>query len=320
MAILRGGRRIFGQDIRIGIPRDKTLTTGGILKRYGELPGKSYSSSETTIGRFAGQMAQGEGFARPTRFLVRIFAPNKLKIDDSGSRDENTSVSASVQGVNSIGGQELARNVGMMCRSVQMPSRDINSKDFITYGPRRQMPYAYNFEGKVQLSVYGDKYLRQRMFFETWQKMIFDLNTHNMRYYDDYTGEVDILQLGSNTEENDRDRITYAVRLYECYPQTIGTYDYNYGSQNEIVNLPITLSFRNWKNLGIDQISNFTVGKSFSTLPEVTPDPGFGGIVGGILNKLPPELKRAGRDFTDGLRRRLPTGRITGGRVFPPFG
>ena len=320
MAILRGGRRIFGQDIRIGIPRDKTLTTGGILKRYGELPGKSYSASETTIGRFAGQMAQGEGFARPTRFLVRIFAPNKLKIDDSGSRDENTSVSSSVQGVNSIGGQELARNVGMMCRSVQMPSRDINSKDFITYGPRRQMPYAYNFEGKVQLSVYGDKYLRQRMFFETWQKMIFDLNTHNMRYYDDYTGEVDILQLGSNQSENDRDRITYAVRLYECYPQTIGTYDYNYGSQNEIVNLPITLSFRNWKNLGIDQISNFTVGKSFSTLPEVTPDPGFGGIVGGLLNKLPPELKRAGRDFTDGLGRRLPTGRITGGRVFPPFG
>jgi hypothetical protein len=320
MAILRGGRRIFGQDIRIGIPRDKTLTTGGILKRYGELPGKSYSSSETTLGRFAGQMAQGEGFARPTRFLVRIFAPNKLKIDDSGSRDENTSVSASVQGVNSIGGQELARNVGMMCRSVQMPSRDINTKDFITYGPRRQMPYAYNFEGKVQLQVYGDKYLRQRMFFETWQKMIFDLNTHNMRYYDDYTGEVDILQLGSNKSENDRDRITYAVRLYECYPQTIGTYDYNYGSQNEIVNLPITLSFRNWRNLGIDQISNFTVGKSFSTLPEVTPDPGFGGIVGGILNKLPPELKRAGRDFTDGLRRRLPTGRITGGRVFPPFG
>ena len=320
MAILRGGRRIFGQDIRIGIPRDKTLTTGGILKRYGELPGKSYSASETTIGRFAGQMAQGEGFARPTRFLVRIFAPNKLKIDDSGSRDENTSVSSSVQGVNSIGGQELARNVGMMCRSVQMPSRDINSKDFITYGPRRQMPYAYNFEGKVQLSVYGDKYLRQRMFFETWQKMIFDLNTHNMRYYDDYTGEVDILQLGSNQSENDRDRITYAVRLYECYPQTIGTYDYNYGSQNEIVNLPITLSFRNWRNLGIDQISNFTVGKSFSTLPEVTPDPGFGGIVGGLLNKLPPELKRAGRDFTDGLRRRLPTGIITGGRVFPPFG
>ena len=26
MAILRGGTKIFGQDIRIGIPRDKSLT------------------------------------------------------------------------------------------------------------------------------------------------------------------------------------------------------------------------------------------------------------------------------------------------------
>ena len=25
MAILRGGRRIFGQDIRIGLPRDRSL-------------------------------------------------------------------------------------------------------------------------------------------------------------------------------------------------------------------------------------------------------------------------------------------------------
>jgi hypothetical protein len=322
MAILRGGRRIFGQDIRIGIPRDKTLTTGGILKRYGELPGKSYSSSETTIGRFAAQMAQGEGFARPTRFLVRIHAPNKLKLDNDRyiEASEGAEIPPGRQGVNSLGGQELARNVGMMCRSISMPSRDINTKDYITYGPRRQMPYAYSFEGKVELQIYGDKFLRQRMFFETWQKMIFNLDTHNLNYYDEYTGEVDIFQLGSFSAENDRDRVTYAVRLYECYPQTIGTYEYNYGSANEIVNVPITLSFRNWRNLGIDQVNNFTVGKSFSELPEMKPAPGFGGLLGGILNKLPPELKRAGRDFTDGLRRRLPTGRITGGRVFPPFG
>jgi hypothetical protein len=321
MAILRGGRRIFGQDIRIGIPRDKTLTTGGILKRYGELPGKSYSSSETTIGRFAAQMAQGEGFARPNRYLVRIHLPNKLKVQKrEGNIVDEFAPQSEQQGINSIGGQELARNVGLMCNSISMPSRDINTKDHITYGPRRQMPYAYSFDGSVELSVYGDKYLRQRMLFETWQKMVFDLETHNMRYYDDYTGEVDILQLGSNREENDRDRITYAVRLYECYPQTIGSYDYAYDSNNQVVKVPITLNYRNWRNLGIDQISNFTVGKSFSTLPDVKPAPGFGGLFGGILNKLPPELKRAGRDFTDGLGRRLPTGRITGGKVFPPFG
>jgi len=320
MAILRGGRRIFGQDIRIGLPRDNTLTTGGILKRASELPGKSIGASESTIGRFMAGISQGEGMARPNRFLVRFNIPNKLQLQPQEPfASEGSIVPASQQGVNAVGGQELARNVGMMCNNVTMPSRDVNTKDHLTYGPRRQMPYAYSFSGNINLSIFGDKFLRQRIFFETWQKMIFNRNTHNMNYYDDYTGSVDIFQLGSFDAENDRDRATYAVRLYECYPATIGSYDYSYSSQNEIVNLPITLNFRDWRNLGIDQVQSFSVGASFGTLPEIKPAAGFGGIFGGILNRLPPELKRAGRDVTDTIRRNLPIGRATGGKVFPPF-
>ena len=320
MAILRGGRRIFGQDIRIGIPRDNTLTKGGILKRASELPGKSIGASENTIGRFMAGISQGEGMARQTRFLVRFNIPNKLQLQKSDvNASELSFVPTGQQGVNSLGGQELARNVGMMCNNITMPSRDVNTKDHITYGPRRQMPYAYSFTGSVNLTVFGDKFLRQRMFFETWQKMIFDRNTHNLNYYDDYTGSVDIFQLGSFDAENDRDRVTYAVRLYECYPQTIGSYEYNYGAQNEIVNLPITLNFRDWRNLGIDQVQNFSVGASFGTLPEIKPAPGFGGIFGSVLNRLPPELKRAGRQVINTARRNLPIGIPTGGRVFPPF-
>jgi len=157
------------------------------------------------------------------------------------------------------------------------------------------------------------------MFFETWQKMIFDINSHNMNYYEEYTGSVDIMQLGSFEAENDRDRVTYMVRLYECYPQTIGSYDYSYGSVNDIVKLPITLNYRNWRNLGIDQVNNFTVGKSFGTLPKIKPSPGFGGIFGGILNRLPPELKRAGAQVVNTAKRNLPIGRVFGGKVFPPF-
>ena len=320
MAILRGGRRIFGQDIRIGIPRDNTLTKGGIMKRAAELPGKSIGASENTIGRFMAGISQGEGMARPNRFLVRFNIPNKLQLQPQEPfASEGSIVPASQQGVNAVGGQELARNVGMMCNNVTMPSRDVNTKDHLTYGPRRQMPYAYSFSGNINLSIFGDKFLRQRIFFETWQKMIFNRNTHNLNYYDEYTGSVDIFQLGSFDAEYDSDRVTYAVRLYECYPATIGSYDYNYGTNNEVVNLPITLNFRDWRNLGIDQVQNFTVGASFGTLPEIKPAPGFGGIFGSVLNRLPPELKRAGRQVINTARRNLPIGRATGGKVFPPF-
>ena len=314
MAILRGGTRIFGQDIRIGLPRDNTLTRGGILKRASELPGKSIGASESTIGRFMANIGQGEGMARPTRYLVRFNMPNKIVISNG-----NAGTAIAKQGINDVGGQELARTVGMMCESIEMPARSVTTADSITYGPKRKMPTGYNFPGEVHLSVYGDKFLRQRMFFESWQKMIFDLNSHNMNYYDEYTGSVDIMQLGSFESDNDRDRVTYMVRLYECYPQTIGSYDYSYNSVNEIVKLPITLNYRNWRNLGLDQVNNFSVGKSFGTLPNIKPSPGFGGLFGGILNRLPPELKRAGAQVVNTARRNLPIGRVTGGKVFPPF-
>ena len=315
MAILRGGTRIFGQDIRVGLPRDNTLTRGGILKRASELPGKSIGASESTIGRIMAKVSEGEGMARPSRFLVRFNVPNNIVLNKESFDVKNHAA----EGTGVLGGQELARTVGMMCHSVEMPSRDVNTKSSLIYGPKREMPYAYSFPGTVELSVYGDKFLRQRVFFETWQKMIFDINSHNLNYYDEYTGSVDIMQLGSFESDNDRDRVTCMVRLYECYPQTVGSYSYEYGSTDQIVKLPITLNFRNWRNLGIDQVHGFSVGEAFGELPEIKPSPGFGGLLGGILDRLPPELKRAGKQVINSARRNLPIGRATGGRVFPPF-
>ena len=51
----------------------------------------------------------------------------------------------------------------------------------------------------------------------------------------------------------------------------------------------------------------------------VIKDPKAGGILGSLLNKLPPELRRAGRDVINQVKTRFPTGRIFGGKVFPPF-
>ena len=313
MAILRGGRRIGPFDIRVGIPRDRSLDN---VEGDPRLRQRQGGNRENTLGRFMANIAQGEGFARPTRYLVRIFLPNKLTVGDS--RDEDGGVISA--GVNTIGGQELSRNVGMMCNKITMPSRSVASEPHQIYGPKREMPYAYTFGDTIEATFYADKFLRQRAFFETWQKLIFDLNTHNIKYYDDYTSQVDILQLGQYDAEEDRDRIVYGVRLYEVYPKTIGSIEYGYSGEEGagIVEIPITLQYRYWRNLTLDQIGNATIGSSFGKIPEIKASNEFG-LLGGILNRLPPELKRVGRDVAGTIRRSLPTGRITGGRVFPPF-
>jgi len=212
----------------------------------------------------------------------------------------------------------MKRNVGMMCNKVTMPSRDINTTAVQLYGPAREMPYSYSFPGNIEMTFYGDKFLRQRVFFEEWQKLIYDLGTHNMNFYDDYVGTVDILQLGAFESNDDRDRVTYAVRLYEVYPSTMGSMEYSYGANDQGVSIPVTFNFRSWYNLTSGELADATIGKSFGDVPTIKASKDFG-LFGGILDKLPPELKRAGRDVLNQVKRSIPIGRATGGRVFPPF-
>jgi len=311
MAVLRGGRRIGNYDIRFGLPRDKSLVDVHKDPRLQRRPGGS-----GVIQRFQAQVNQGEGMARPNRYLVVINPPQKLQLTAGGppsqlGRDDNN---------NDLKSGAMRENIGMMCNKITMPSRDINTQSHITYGPKREMPYAYSYSGEIELTFFGDKFLRQRMFFEQWQKSMINLDTHDMNYYDNYVGSIDILQLGQFDANRDDDaRVTYAVRLFECYPQTVSSIDYTYGNNNAMVEVPITMNFRSWKNLTIDQVNGATIGQAVGDKPTIKASKDFG-LFGGILSKLPPEFRRAGRDILQTTRRNLPIGRVTGGRLFPPFG
>ena len=72
MAILRGGRRIGNYDIRLGIPRDRSLDNVEGDRRLKRVQGPT---PESTIGRVMGAISQGEGFARPNRFMVDFILP-----------------------------------------------------------------------------------------------------------------------------------------------------------------------------------------------------------------------------------------------------
>ena len=312
MAILRGGRRIGNFDIRVGLPRDKSL-----VDVAGDPRLKRTQAGSGTIQRFLSQINVGEGFARTNRYIVRINPPSKIETNNN-----KVPPSERYQGVanNELEGTQMIENVDMMCSKVTLPNRDINTASHQMYGPRREMPYAYSFSSNVECTFYGDKFLRQRLFFENWQKKIIDINSHNLDYYDNYVGSMDIMQLGQfDSKQDDDARVTYAVRLYEVYPQTIGSMDLSYGADNEIASVPVTLNFRTWRNLTIDQINGATVGKPNAGVPEIKASKDFG-LFSGILGKLPPEFQRAGRDVAQAVTRNFPIGKISGGRLYPPYG
>ena len=317
MAILRGGRRIGNYDIRLGIPRDRSLDN---VLGDPRLKQRAGGNPESTLGRFMGKVAEGEGFARPNRFLVDFILPRGINETAVATPDGDSfvfqeEISKSTQPGQLAQETELRRGLRAFCYNIEMPSRNVDTKAFQTYGPKREVAYAYSFPGEITASFYADKYLRQRTFFEMWQNSIMDQATHNMHFYDEYVGGIRIYQLGAFSGDAFRDRIAYGVHLYECYPKTITAVPLNYGTQNEIMQISISFYYRNWSNLSIDEVRNYTVGGGFKK-PTVKYKYG---AFGKLLSKLPPEISRAGRDVVNVIRQRVPIGSVFGGKVFPPF-
>jgi len=307
MAILRGGKRIGGSDIRIGIPRDRSLdnvTSDPRLKRT------QGGNPATTIGRFQSYVNEAEGFARKARYYAEFVLPKGVENGELATQEERLGF-ASESDLRDTD-QKNQRRVRAFCQSIQMPDRDIVMKELKHNGPARKI--AYDFKSQdISATFMTDKFLRERTYFELWQKAAISNANFNYNFYNDYVSPLNIFQLGQYASRQERDDVTYGVQLLDCFPKTISAVDYS-AQANEVQTFTVTFTFRYWVNYFIDQQGAIELGTPTFGKPVVKEGP-----FGGLLNKLPPELRRAGRDVLNDLRRRVPLGRITGGRVFPPF-
>jgi hypothetical protein len=313
MAILRGGKRIGGMDIRIGIPRDKSLDNVAgdpRLKRNQGFGLDLKGNPETTIGRFQSYVNEAEGFARKARYYAEFVLPRGVQNDTLVAEDERMGFASE----SDLRDADIKnqRRVRAFCQSIQMPDRDIITKELKHNGPARKI--AYDFKSQdISATFVTDKFLRERTYFELWQKAAVSTANFNYNFYNDYVAPLNIFQLGQYASRQERDDVTYGVQLLDCFPKVISPVEYS-AEANTIQTFTVTFTFRYWVNYFLDQQGNIELGTPTFGKPVVKQGP-----FGGLLSKLPPELRRAGRDVLNDLRRRVPLGRITGGRVFPPF-
>ena len=320
MAILRGGKRIGGYDVRIGIPRDRSLDDVAGDKRLQRRQG---SNPETTIGRFQSYVNEAEGFARKARFYAEFALPKGVSQEALFSEGFEDTSSAALEKQAFPSQKDLlaiqqanGRRVRAFCSNISMPEREMTTKE-VRHGnaPARNFVYDMKSSG-ISATFYADKFMRERSYFELWQKSAMSTSsTFNTNYYDNYVSNLNIFQLGQFASRQERDDITYGVQLIDCFPSKIGAIEYSHDANN-IQTIDVDFSFRYWINYFIDKQGNIELGSPLGRIPDIKNNRG---IFGSLINKLPPELRRAGRDVLNDLRRRVPLGRVTGGRVFPPF-
>ena len=198
------------------------------------LEGTAYGVLNEILSEFR----SGDGYARPSRYEILIQPPNGFSGE---GRSELKNIWALIMGQNVA--DSTVRRTSLRCSQISFPGRTLETtEDRNIAGPSRQMVQGFSFaEMQAQFQLSTD--LREKTFFETWQRLAFDPITFDIGYYNSYIGNIQIYQL------DEQDRRQYGVELVECFPKSLEPVSLDYAAANTISTVGISFAYRYWKNL-----------------------------------------------------------------------
>lgn len=139
-----------------------------------------------------------------------------------------------------IGGADPAtlRKVILFCDQVQLPGVNYSTVQNRVFGEFRETPYEKLFDN-INMSFYVDNDMKVKSLFDNWINSIQDGTTRTFNYYDNYTTDMTIEVQDIN------DKTRYQVKLFECYPKTIGSIQMDYASK-DVMKLSVTMQYKYW--------------------------------------------------------------------------
>jgi len=189
-----------------------------------------------TLDEILGMGRSKDGIGRQNKYEVTLFPPT----GQAGSRGKSSNIFSKIMG--EILGDGTVRATGLKCEQIELPGRTIDTTpDTNIYGPERNIATGYTF-ADITATFQLSTDLREKKYFESWQRLTFNPQTFAMGYYDDYIGSVDIHTMD---EQNNK---RYGVKLVECFPKSIGAQQLSYAGSGYLT-VAIVFSYRYWKNL-----------------------------------------------------------------------
>ena len=153
------------------------------------------------------------------------------------------------------------RKVSLRCESVLLPGRNLNTgTDGMPYGPTREIVDGVTYAEDISMTFQASSGLDERVFFENWQELAFNKQTWNVGYYNDYVSTVEIYLMDR------QDQRRYGIKLIEAFPKTIGPTELSHASNNEIIKIPVSFSFRYWETLDVNRQPASLTDKIYDTV------------------------------------------------------
>ena len=197
------------------------------------------AGSSAVLNELLASTHDRNGMALPSRYEVLFLPPSGTR--GTGGIGASTNLFSQVL-LGQVGGQ-VTKDVSYQCNSITFPPRTIDTvADENIYGPARKIAQGYTY-GDVTGKFYCHNDMREKKFFETWQRLSYNPQTFAMGYYDDYVGTIQIYQLDQKGNR------TYGCELIECFPNTIAEQGLDAGQASNVQEVSVTFSYRYWKNL-----------------------------------------------------------------------
>ena len=190
-----------------------------------------------TLNEILGTTNSKNGMSRPNRYEVTLFPPSGTR----GSKGLGSNIFTKIMG--DLLGDGTVRATGLRCESISMPGRNMDgTEDTNIYGPTREIVTGYSF-GDINAVFQCSSDMREKKYWETWQRLTYNPKTFDIGYYNDYVGTIDIHTL--DEQENRR----YGCRLVEAWPKTIAAQSLGYADNNTYQTIDVTIAYRYWINL-----------------------------------------------------------------------
>jgi len=171
-----------------------------------------------TIGRY--------GLASPNKFQVAIVGSDKLTHE----------------------------SLNLMCESVSIAGRSVQSIMDLRYGQRREIAYNAPVYNPITLSFLCTGEYREKDYFDRWNNSIVNSATgFDVAYYKDYIGSMTVTTLDKNGEKNEK--TSYEIKYEEVYPKDITAIELNHSTTNATVKLTVTMNYSKWTTKSIPHYS-----------------------------------------------------------------
>jgi len=134
------------------------------------------------------------------------------------------------------------RELRVMCHTAELPGKDFATKPFTTYGVPRKLPSHINFGEFFALEFYCTGWMRERLFFDTWQSYIANPTNFYFQYFDNYKANIDVTTFTEDGKAN------YCIRIEDAYPVSVLAQPMKANDQT-ILNLSVHFAFWRWRNM-----------------------------------------------------------------------